>query len=412
GFTNHPNVVTAMTQVVVGQAAYTHDPNGNLTADANFLYRYDALNQLTNVVTKLGATNLLANRYDGLGRRVQATIGGTNIVRYVYLPGTFLVLATLDGANNLLETFTHGPDLSGTLGGAGGIGGILSQTKHQGQSTTHFLHPDSMGNVVMTADESGAVSSSYRYTPFGRHYAKTGPFISRFTFSSKEFDPVTGLGYWGYRFYSPGLGRWVNRDPIGERGGVNLFNYVYNRACNSHDSLGLCWSNARALAHYLNPLAKRRVSLGETGCLANVSHGLISKFDEIWSLIHGVAIQEVSNKKCGELAKRWSKFGTTRDSAQTSVFWIGGISLAVKYNCEFMTNSRDCTVSYECRTEISMDDAFEHPLDFNGRVRVPLPGHGGPDVAIAWPDPKVDFGFVYNVYHTWHDEIRNTLKCK
>ena len=239
GFTNHPNVVTAMTQVVVGQAAYTHDPNGNLTADANFLYRYDALNQLTNVVTKLGATNLLANRYDGLGRRIQATTGGTNIVRYVYLPGTFLVLATLDGANNLLETFTHGPDLSGTLGGAGGIGGILSQTKHQGPTTTHFLHPDSMGNVILTTDESGAVSSTYRYTPFGRPYAKTGPFTSRFTFSSKEFDGATGLGYWGYRFYSPGLGRWVNRDPIGEDGGVNLYMSFYNNSINYLDHLGL-----------------------------------------------------------------------------------------------------------------------------------------------------------------------------
>jgi RHS repeat-associated protein len=238
GFTNHPNVVTAQTQVVVGQTAYTHDPNGNLIADANFLYHYDALNQLTNVVTKQGGTNLLANRYDGLGRRVQATTG-TNIVRYVYLPGTFLVLATLDAANNLLETFTHGPDLSGTLGGAGGIGGILSQTKHQGPTTTHFLHSDAMGNVVMTTDGSGNISSTYRYTPFGRLYAKTGPFTIRFTFSSKEFEPATGLGYWGYRFYSPGLRRWLNRDPIGEQGGVNLYGYVDNSPILWTDNYGL-----------------------------------------------------------------------------------------------------------------------------------------------------------------------------
>ena len=197
------------------------------------------MNQLTNVVTKLGATNLLANRYDGLGRRVQATTGGTTIVRYVYLPGTFLILATLDGANNLLETFTHGPDLSGTLGGAGGIGGILSQTKHQGPTTTHFLHPASMGNVILTTDESGAVSSTYRYTPFGRPYAKTGPFTSRFTYSSKEFDGATGLGYWGYRFYSPGLGRWLSRDPIEESGGLNMYGFVENDGINMWDNCGL-----------------------------------------------------------------------------------------------------------------------------------------------------------------------------
>jgi RHS repeat-associated protein len=100
-----------------------------------------------------------------------------------------------------------------------------------------------MGNVVLTTDESGLASSSYRYTSFGRLYAKTGSFASRFTYSSKEFDTRTGLGYWGYRFYSPGLGRWVNRDPIGEEGGVNLYSYVVNAPKYYVDQLGeMSWS--------------------------------------------------------------------------------------------------------------------------------------------------------------------------
>jgi RHS repeat-associated protein len=48
-------------------------------------------------------------------------------------------------------------------------------------------------------------------------------------FSTKYFDDDTGLYYYGYRYYSPRLGRWISRDPIEERGGVNL--YVFCRNC-------------------------------------------------------------------------------------------------------------------------------------------------------------------------------------
>jgi RHS repeat-associated protein len=40
--------------------------------------------------------------------------------------------------------------------------------------------------------------------------------VNRFRFSTKAFDDATGFGYWGYRWYSPRLGRWLSRDPIGE----------------------------------------------------------------------------------------------------------------------------------------------------------------------------------------------------
>ena len=74
-------------------------------------------------------------------------------------------------------------------------------------------------------------------------------------FSTKWFDTEqavasqtgaigeTGLYYYGYRYYSPTLGRWINRDPIGELGGLNLYGFVRNNSITGFDSLGDRLSN-------------------------------------------------------------------------------------------------------------------------------------------------------------------------
>jgi RHS repeat-associated protein len=47
-----------------------------------------------------------------------------------------------------------------------------------------------------------------------------------------------GFGYYGYRFYDPNLQRWLNRDPLGEHGGINLFGFVGNSPIDSYDAFG------------------------------------------------------------------------------------------------------------------------------------------------------------------------------
>jgi RHS repeat-associated protein len=60
-----------------------------------------------------------------------------------------------------------------------------------------------------------------------------------YLFSTKRYERQWGLNYYGYRFYSADLGRWLNRDPIGESGGLNLYGFVGNRVINNIDSVGL-----------------------------------------------------------------------------------------------------------------------------------------------------------------------------
>ena len=100
---------------------------------------------------------------------------------------------------------------------------------------------DDIGNVTRYIDESGNVVAAYEYDDFGKTISQTGTMadIFRHRFSTKYFDVETGLYYYGYRFYSTSLMRWLNRDPIEEDGGLNLYGFCGNAAIYSHDSQGL-----------------------------------------------------------------------------------------------------------------------------------------------------------------------------
>ncbi len=96
-----------------------------------------------------------------------------------------------------------------------------------------------MGQLVKTSD--GSIAAHYEYDPFGIELKSYGSKAddNPFRFSTKYFDTETGLGYWGYRYYFPELGRWISRDPIDEEGGLNLYGFVNNDPVNLWDILGL-----------------------------------------------------------------------------------------------------------------------------------------------------------------------------
>ena len=235
---NVPLTASAFSTLDLRAAAFAHDAEGNLTSDGLRTCQYDAAGRLTNVVEIAGGARLLSLRYDGLGRRVEAWRQNGQIERYVYVPGTFLVLAVLDETNGVKEILTRGPDLSGTLDGAGGIGGLLATTSG---TNTHYLHSDGLGNVILVTDGSGNNVAEYEYTPFGEELSRSGTYDSRFRFSTKERDPETGFYDFGYRVYAPSLGRWLSRDPLGESADPlhNLYRFVGNNPLNAVDPLGL-----------------------------------------------------------------------------------------------------------------------------------------------------------------------------
>jgi RHS repeat-associated protein len=145
-------------------------------------------------------------------------------------------------------TYTRGVDLSGTLQGAGGIGGLLARTD-MGQWiagtpwATAYYFADAQGNVDALVYTNGLMAAEYEYDPYGNIVSMSGPIAgaNKYRFSSKEWNDNASLYYYGFRFYDPNLQRWPNRDPIGEWGGLNLFGFVANNPLKFFDVLGDCY---------------------------------------------------------------------------------------------------------------------------------------------------------------------------
>jgi RHS repeat-associated protein len=131
--------------------------------------------------------------------------------------------------------------------GAGGVGGLLAIERNVAGSNTwdiRYTHADANGNIIALTNSSGAVSARYRYDAFGKTINAADVDNSGWVnhnihgFSSKPSFGNQGLLYYGYRWYSPSLGRWINRDPIEESGGMNLYGFVGNDGVRNWDYLG------------------------------------------------------------------------------------------------------------------------------------------------------------------------------
>jgi RHS repeat-associated protein len=121
--------------------------------------------------------------------------------------------------------------------GAGGIGGILAITQ---DNQTGYPFADGNGNISHIHSSTDEVLASYIYDPYGNKLSQSGPWQNQpYQWSSKEHHQASGLVYYLYRFYNPETGRWLNRDPIEERGGINLYGFVTNNPVDRFDFLGL-----------------------------------------------------------------------------------------------------------------------------------------------------------------------------
>ena len=122
----------------------------------------------------------------------------------------------------LAATYVSGP----------GLDEVLRLTKGR----DHFYyHPDGLGSIAALSDATGAVIERYTYDAFGTpqlawpvpsSLSQLSTVGNRFFFTGREYDQETGLYFYRARYYHPGLGRFLSRDPLGTLPDVNLYRYV------------------------------------------------------------------------------------------------------------------------------------------------------------------------------------------
>ena len=203
---------------------FAYDDDGNLTADNLRGYVYDAENRLVQVYRTNETVNF---KYDYMGRRVEKQYindiepARSYTVRYVWQGWTLIAELNTNGA--VKRSYDWGLDLSGSLGGAGGIGGLLAINE---SGNSYLASYDGNGNVsALIRKATGTVSAAYEYDPYGNVLRKTGEYADRnpYRFSTKYYDEETKLSYYGFRYYSADMGRFINRDLIEEQGAWTIY---------------------------------------------------------------------------------------------------------------------------------------------------------------------------------------------
>jgi len=208
-----------------------YDPNGNLTKKTQILqgkpkeittYAYDDENRLIKVTIRRGDhIKEVIYTYDPFGRRISKTVspsgGGTGEETTHYIYDEQNIIAEYDQTGKQTAFYTHGPNIDEPLAA-------------EIRNTRIYYHADGLGSITAITNHMGHKVQQYAYDAFGN--IKFTPFPiwikQPYTYTGREYDPETGLYYYRARYYDAQAGRFIQRDPIGFKGGINQFAYVSN----------------------------------------------------------------------------------------------------------------------------------------------------------------------------------------
>ncbi len=196
-------------------ATFTYDANGNLTSDGSNTYTWDARDHLVSI----SGNSSGSFQYDAFGRRISKTVNGAS-TGYLY-----------DGANTVEELVGTTPTAS-LLSGA--VDEVFTRTDGAVRRT---LLRDGLGSTLALLDTTGTVQTQYTYEAFGTTTADGETSINSSQYTGRENDG-TGLYYYRARYYDPHVGRFLAEDPIGLKGGLNMYGYVGNDPINFKDPMG------------------------------------------------------------------------------------------------------------------------------------------------------------------------------
>ena len=222
------NIVNQYTQI--NTTVPTYDQDGNMLTNGEWSYTWNGENRMISAQT---TTRKVEFAYDYMGRCFErkeytAVNNSWNLDQTVYI--------VYDEYKQIAE-YVNGELYQQYVWDVAGLDTVVFMGKN---NSTYTYWTDGNKNVLKLFDATG-VLASYSYDPFGKVTSADGVLATGnpFRFSSEYHNDITGLVEYIYRQYDPAIGRWINRDPIEEEGGLNLYGIITNALISTFDSLGL-----------------------------------------------------------------------------------------------------------------------------------------------------------------------------
>lgn len=222
------NIVNQYTQI--NSAVPTYDQDGNMLTNGAWSYTWNGENRMT---VAQNAARKVEFSYDYMGRCFErkeytASNDSWNLDKTVYI--------VYDDYKQIAEYVNE--ELHQQY--AWDIAGLDTVAFMSKNNSVYMYWTDGNKNVLKLFDIAGE-QASYSYDPFGKVTTAEGSLAADnpFRFSCEYHNDITELVEYIYRKYDPPLGRWINRDPVEEQGGVNLYTMCKNNIVALYDERGL-----------------------------------------------------------------------------------------------------------------------------------------------------------------------------
>ncbi len=300
-----------------GNATYSYDADGNMTGKTDHgvttTYGYDAESHLVSVATP---TDTWSYEYDALGNRIASVHNGERIEYQLDPTGMVNVAGEYNSAGDEVAQYTYGI-------------GLESQSL---SGSNYYYDFNDIGSTAGLTGSTGAYVNQYSYLPYGENLVTTETVANSFEYVGQwgVMDAGNGLDFMRARFYNEEDGRFLQQDPIGVNGGLNLYGYTLNAPINYSDPTGyVIWSQAGKGALAFAGGLLSIFALVALAPVSSVGAGVvlgISIANNLYSMVGGTVVMldgliDKENKYEGSLFK---DIGTL--SENKTAIWVGDVA--------------------------------------------------------------------------------------
>jgi RHS repeat-associated protein len=299
--------------------SYSYDSSGNRTTEtingAATISTYNANNEIQQITPSKSGDKTY--QWDTENRLVAINYTGTNQQTKLSYDGLNRCAQIIELVNGVVQSTRRflwcGSERCEERDGYDSVTKRFFKQGEQIYGANYYFLTDHLGSIRQMTDTTGNVRASYAYDFYGRRTKLSGDLDADFGFTGLFYHQLSNLFQAEYRSYDPNTGRWLTRDPLGENGGINLYDYVNDNPINVCDPLGLCPKGgadpggrkaaiaaARNMASILNTLASMSLTIshGEEAIASSITFASFiggPVAPEAETMAGGVGLDAVSN---------------------------------------------------------------------------------------------------------------------